>query len=286
LARGLEAAFTTRPNIVVEAHGNGSSGLVRQDYYDWQAQFPAFLNEVKPAVAVVMVGANDRQAMSVGGEKVKFGSEAWLREYERRINAIISEAKSRNIPLLWTGLPPFKSRSFTRDVVVLNSLIRTNVEKGGATFIDIWDGFADENGAFTYSGSDVDGQQARLRGSDGIVMTKAGRRKLAFYVEKFLRRHLEHSFTAGETAVYIPPIDIGNLGQVPVIDVAITRTEPISINAPSLDGGAELLGMSALPPISEKMPLYRLREHGETGPQTAGRADYYKPPELSAKRHP
>ncbi len=48
----------------------------------------------------------------------------------------------------------------------------------------------DENGKFVISGSDINGQQVRLRGSDGINFTKAGKRKLAFYVEKEIRRVL------------------------------------------------------------------------------------------------
>ena len=48
----------------------------------------------------------------------------------------------------------------------------------------------DEEGKFMVTGSDVNGQQVRLRSSDGVNMTEAGRRKLAFYVEKVARRHL------------------------------------------------------------------------------------------------
>ena len=72
-------------------------------------------------------------------------------------------------------------------MVTFNGIYREEVEKVGGQFIDIWDGFVDEGGKFVLTGSDINGQQVRLRGSDGINLTKAGKRKLAFYVEKDIR---------------------------------------------------------------------------------------------------
>lgn len=63
LGDGLTAAFETSPGVVVEARGNVSSGLVRDDYYDWPEQLPKMIDELKPAMVVVMIGANDRQQM-------------------------------------------------------------------------------------------------------------------------------------------------------------------------------------------------------------------------------
>ena len=44
------------------------------------------------------------------------------------------------------------------------------VEAVGGEFVDIWDGFVSENGDFIVSGSDVNGQQVRLRTSDGVAV--------------------------------------------------------------------------------------------------------------------
>ena len=40
------------------------------------------------------------------------------------------------------------------------------------------------------NGPDMNGQPVRLRGSDGISLSKAGKRKVAFYVEKPLNKLL------------------------------------------------------------------------------------------------
>jgi hypothetical protein len=136
------------------------------------------------------MGANDRQQMPVAGEKEKFRSEAWTKEYEARVARLATLARDAGKPMLWVGMPAFQSSALTADMTTLNTIYRASVEKTGGEFVDIWDGFVDENGKFVISGSDINGQQVRLRGSDGINFTKAGKRKLAFYVEKEIRRLL------------------------------------------------------------------------------------------------
>ncbi|TIM80838.1 MAG: DUF459 domain-containing protein, partial [Mesorhizobium sp.] len=67
---------------------------------------------------------------------------------------------------------------------------RSTAESHGGEFVDIWDGFVDEEGAFVTSGPDINGQPVRLRTDDGIRVSKAGKRKLAFYAEKPLLKIL------------------------------------------------------------------------------------------------
>jgi hypothetical protein len=75
----------------------------------------------------------------------------------------------------------------SQDMLALNEIYRTTSEKAGAKFVDVWDGFVDEEGNFSQTGFDINGQTARLRGNDGINTTTAGKRKLAFYAEKPLK---------------------------------------------------------------------------------------------------
>lgn len=155
-----------------------SSGLVRDDYYDWPEQLPKMIDELKPAMVVVMIGANDRQQMVTDTAKEKFRTDGWFTEYRRRVLSFGKEVTDRKIPLLWVGLPAFESDSMTADAVQMNQLYRNQVESVGGEFVDIWDGFVDENGNFIVTGSDVNGQQVRLRTSDGINLTQAGRASL------------------------------------------------------------------------------------------------------------
>ena len=70
------------------------------------------------------------------------------------------------------------------DMLAFNDIYRRVGGERGGEFVDVWDGFVDENGAFVSTGPDINGQPVRLRSNDGINFTKAGKRKLAFYARK------------------------------------------------------------------------------------------------------
>lgn len=273
LGDGLITAFETTPGIVVERRTNGSSGIVRDDYYDWPASLPGLITETKPAVVVVSIGANDRQQMATADGREKFRSDAWTKEYEARVARLAGLAREGGKPLLWVGMPAFQSSSMTADMTTFNTIYRAAAEKAGGEFVDIWDGFVDEDGKFVTSGSDINGQQVRLRGSDGINFTKAGKRKLAFYVEKEIRRLL------GDAAADGPSLqgDLKDLVVVtpPVEDAEITKTQPISLADPALDGGTILLGGTAIKG-SGKSLREKLVEKGEIADAPLGRVDDFR----------
>ncbi|WP_205930998.1 SGNH/GDSL hydrolase family protein [Rhizobium leguminosarum] len=277
LGDGLTAAFETSPGVVVEARGNVSSGLVRDDYYDWPEQLPKMIDELKPAMVVVMIGANDRQQMVTNTAKEKFRTDGWFTEYRRRVLSFGKEVTGRKIPLLWVGLPAFESDSMTADAVQMNQLYRNQVESIGGEFVDIWDGFVDENGNFIVTGSDVNGQQVRLRTSDGINLTQAGRRKLAFYVEKPARRLL-----GTQASPDLVRLDSSNLPGLGLPDNPVEHTVPISLSDPDLDGGAELLGARPPPMALTRSPRDLLVEQGEMTPAPPGRVDDYRLPVAKA----
>jgi hypothetical protein len=273
LADGLIVAFASDPGIIIEKKTDGSSGLVRDDHLDWPQTLTTYIGEVKPALVVIMLGANDRQQMVVNGKREKFQTEPWKAEYEKRVATIIEVTRQNKIPFVWTGLPAFSSPSLSADAATLNNYYRAKAEFAGGEFVDIWDGFADENGKFIASGSDINGQPVRLRGSDGLSLTKAGKRKIAFYVEKPIRKLIGSSLplvstlnanaNSDETAV---APTIANIVSVP----------PISLMDPDLDGGNQLLDAATLPKTNGTSPRDKLIEKGETVDAPDGRVDDFK----------
>ncbi|MCA1406021.1 DUF459 domain-containing protein [Ensifer sp. IC3342] len=274
LGDGLKTAFETTPGVVIETRANGSSGLVRNDYFDWPKMLPDYAAELKPSVLVVSLGANDRQMMRIGDTKEQFRTELWTEEYRKRVNALATLARKDGLPVLWVGMPPFQSSAMTADMVTFNGLFREEVEKAGGQFIDIWDGFVDEGGKFVLTGSDINGQQVRLRGSDGINLTKAGKRKLAFYVEKDIRKLL------GEAAATTDVPGAEELKDLvvtaPLANEDIVKTQPISLTDPELDGATALLGGDAPLKSTGKSPRDLLIEKGEVVTAPPGRVDDFR----------
>lgn len=275
LGDGLNNRFETSASIRIETKANGSSGIVRDDFYDWHARLPEFMAQAKPAITVVMIGANDRQLIQRGGSELKFGTDEWFKEYEQRLNKIAEIAKGNGSKLLWVGLPPFQSNNFTADVLVLNRIYRGIAEKAGGEFIDIWDGFADESGKFITTGFDVNGQQARLRDADGIALTAAGREKLAFYVERVIRRYIDETLPS---EIKLDGNNLPALTTLPDLGVNASeiRTQPINVTDPDLDGGEILLGERPAPLQIAETPRQRLVQRGELDEAPFGRIDDYR----------
>jgi len=182
LAKGLAEAYRENPNVVVINASNGSSGLVRDDFYDWPVRIPELVESQKPDAILVMIGANDRQA--IGSESP--GTDAWRAAYVARIVAFADALKATGKPVLWGGLVPVSSSTMSRDYSSFNGIMREQLEAKGIKFIDLWNGFADDEGKYVAVGPDVRGQSVQLRGSDGLNFTRAGQRKLGYFFEQDL----------------------------------------------------------------------------------------------------
>ncbi len=274
LAGGLETAFSDSPAVRIVKQTSGSSGIVRDDYYNWRAVLPELLEVHRPSVVVVMIGANDRQDFRTTDPPLARRSDQWRKEYETRVSALAELITSRNIPLVWVGLPSFASPRASSDMVAFNAIYRRAAAEARGEFVDIWDGFVSEAGTFVTSGPDINGQPARLRSSDGINITRAGRRKIAFYAEKPLRRILNSA-----TALDAGTAGLENLPMLkldPVDSLKIDRTNPVAFDDPELDGGHELLGANVEADLNGGAALAKkLTVEGVAAPGKPGRADNF-----------
>ena len=198
---GLKDAFANVPDVKVEIHSKPNSGLVYRaksnplsDAEDYFAAHPFNF-------AVVMVGLNDRREMparkDAEGNEIApaydFRTNEWARSYQREIDRVRLAFAKQDKPVFWVGLPPVGNEQLAADMRYLNDLVSSRLTERDEEFIDIWDAFSDEEGNFSFRGPDLSGQDVRLRLKNAIRFNKAGRRKLAFYVEKLVIRVLAQS---------------------------------------------------------------------------------------------
>lgn len=194
LGQGLAAAFADHPEVAILNKSKENSGLVRDDFYDWvKATQDLLASNEKINFAVMMIGSNDRQVLRDGKEVYEPRSPQWEEIYGRRIEAIAAMFRDKKIPLVWVGLPILKSEQLSADASAFNEFYREFSAKAGATYVDIWEAFADDGGQYSSIGPDINGQIVRLRAADGIHFTKAGARKLAHFVEPEIRRNLDET---------------------------------------------------------------------------------------------
>ena len=278
MGRELEKLYSDNVNVVVVNKTDPSSGLVRDDVINWPEYIPTLIEEFKPAAIVALVGMNDRQKLwTVQGKPEKL-SEIWLAEYNKRASQIAAIGVDQKIPLVWVGLPPVRSGKMNADYLIFNEIYRSKVNAvGGGEYVDIWDGFTNEEGKFVSAGPDINGQIVRLRGSKGINMTRAGRAKLAFFADKALQKIGVIGNPDGFNYASLGTIN-RSIAQpnVPQYDpVGTGKTAIISLGSPALDGGNILEGEKDIlnSKESETSVSYNLVEKGEVYIPRAGRVD-------------
>lgn len=269
LAWGLDQAFAEEPRVEIVDRTEGASGFVRDDHFDWAATLPELLSTEKPDMIVVMIGANDRQQFRTADGRFAPRSEEWQKLYQQRVDRFLLALQSYGKPVYWVGEPPMQSADSAADMAYLNTLFKARAEAVGANFVDIWDGFAGEDGKFVSRGPDVDGQTRQLRSGDGINFTKAGRRKLAFYVEREIRQDAGLGSAASTAALLNPnqTTEIGPDGKSRVVGPIVSLTDP-----PPGAAEATLAGGAGAAPSAAGV-AYSFTVNGDAPPVPAGRAD-------------
>src|SRR5262245_35669398 len=187
VAREIIAA--EKPKLVVMMIGNNDRQTIREKA---PPAAPANAQPIQPAPEGPATPDLERQAVEQQhpqptSEQARhaaygpweFQSGKWELAYIKRIDATIAALKSACVPVIWVGLPSQRGTNASAESSYLNELYRSQAEKAGIVYVDIWDGFVDEAGKFSPQGPDYLGQMRRLRTSDGVYFTKFGARKLA-----------------------------------------------------------------------------------------------------------
>ncbi len=277
LAKGLSAAYRENPNALVIDATSGSSGLVRNDYYDWPATLPGIVEDQNPDAILVLVGGNDRQGIDTESGPFALGTDGWRTAYAGRVNALVDAIRATAKPALWVGLVPVQSSTMSRDYSAFNGIVREQVEAKGLPFIETWNGFANEEGKYVSVGPDFRGQSVQLRASDGLNFTRAGQRKLAFYVEQRLDEifgGIAPQLAAADAAALESGEEGPQIGpMVPLDALATAGGDSLATGATQVTEEGE--GLGAAETIAKRLA-------GEEAPPP-GRIDFYKwPPSVTA----
>ncbi|MEF3368011.1 SGNH family hydrolase, partial [Methylocystis sp. 9N] len=215
LANGLKQGLSDKPDVAILSKAKESSGLAREDFYDWKKAAHEIAGDAqKVNVAVIMLGSNDRQAIQQGSESYEPFSPRWREIYAARVDAVIAAFQEKGIPVIWVGLPVMKNERFSADMAQLNEIFRARVEKAGAAYIDIWEAMADEHGQYSAFGPDINGQIVKLRSADGVHFTDAGARSVAHFVDTEIKRIYDEyrertPLNAAAPPAAAPPPDAG-----------------------------------------------------------------------------
>jgi len=268
-ARGLygalDAIFAQSPDIVVVGKSSNESGLVADGGINWSSEIGSIVEDESADVVVVMLGANDFAGISSETGLIQPDNEAWPRAYGSRVQALLNQLAKREIPVFWVGLAPMNDPQLSAHAGLLSAIYRENVTLAGGVAIDIWDSFAGPEGQYSSNGPDVDGRVRQLRTSDGTGFTKAGYRKVGFFVEQELRSRMSSGLQLAAIQAITAEPEIIELGSIiPLYDSRIGLKVDLA--------GDEVKIVSP----QEDSLQYKLVVAGEALPVSAGRVDDFR----------
>jgi uncharacterized protein len=218
-------------------------------------------------------GGSANPQRPVPGVAYDFHTDQWAILYAKRIDEMIAALKTKGVPVLWVGLPSLRGQKSTSDMAYLNELYRERAERAGIIYVDIWDGFVDDQGRFTIEGPDFQGQIRRLRTPDGVHFTEYGAVKLASYVDQELRRVMTN---------HIAPIALPEIGGVPAAKPGAPHPDVgpvVPLTVSSSGPGGDLAGANNHPaPVSSDPLASKVLDHGDPIAAVAGRADDFSWP--------
>ena len=210
------------------------------------------------------------------GVSYEFHTDPWATLYAKRIDEMIAALKSKSVPIVWVGLPASRGPKSTSDMSYLDELYRERAERAGVVYVDVWDGFVDDQGRYAVQGPDFEGQTRRLRTADGLYFTKAGAVKLASYVDRELRRL---------TPNYVAPVALPGPETAPKSGSADARPDVGPVLPLSIGGGEHenLVGAGDHQQQTTPDPVaVKVLSRGDALEAHAGRADDFSWPRPSA----
>lgn len=189
---GLTQILAGDAQFEVVNRGRASTGLVRDDFYDWPAHLAQLLSAQRFDAVVVSVGMNDRQNIALPGGILPRFSDPWRAAYAERVDRMMAQIEVAGVPGFWMGMPIARSASFSSGMAVINEVFESvAARRRGIVYVPMWDLTADANGAYTPYGRTPDGQSGVIRTEDGMHLTGFGSRLIAAYLVREMDTVLE-----------------------------------------------------------------------------------------------
>jgi len=194
LLSGLVESFANDTRLNIQKKPLEVEGVMSGNFEDKAKAFEDAIAKDTASVLVVMMGEDDRVSLkSSSNRRVAILSPEWNAEYGRRLDRLMKAVKQKTNGVYWVGLPNLARADANEQAQGINELIRERAYRNGFRYVDIYQGFVDESGAYSAYGPDLAGKIRVLREGDGVHFTEAGNRKLAHFVEKELRRDMNQA---------------------------------------------------------------------------------------------
>lgn len=158
----------------VDMRARSATGLTRDDVYDWPAAVASLVQDKTYDRAIVFIGANDCQNLSVGGKTMRFGSPEWQEAYRKRVRTMMTTLCAKVGDVLWLGLPPMRNAKFNRRIAALDAIVEPEIKASACgKYVPTRPLLGGDGGIYVTSRK-IRGRRVMLREPDGVHITQNG----------------------------------------------------------------------------------------------------------------
>jgi uncharacterized protein len=181
-----------------------SSGLWGDDVRNWSERATEQMTAEDPEVVVFMIGTNDTSAVN-GVDSDNDGIDDWSVGYRERVGRMMDTlVGTTNRTVYWLGPPTLGRETMDDAAVKLGALMKEEAAKRGpnVAYVDTYELFKSDDGGYSRTVIDENGEAITARIQDGVHFTSAG----AEYLARALFMLLDAKFRISSQADITQPI--------------------------------------------------------------------------------
>ncbi|TFG63077.1 MAG: DUF459 domain-containing protein [Spirochaetales bacterium] len=189
--------FKDNPAVRITSVSKISSNFSDPSYFDWHPGITNLYNEKiekdgkRYDCLIMIIGANDAQAIYMDGAGYPFDSPAWHKEFENRVRRYVDIITPKFRKIYWVAIPPMRKEGYKDRMVTVNGLYeRICADYPSITYVQVKDLLGNENGLYV-DAKIIDGRQQVIRSVDGIHYDYAGGQLVAGRIEGLIERDFE-----------------------------------------------------------------------------------------------
>lgn len=173
--------------FTVTQDARASTGLARDDYFNWPQHLYRDVVPGAPDVVMIMFGGNDAQGILQNGGKggLLYGTPEWQAEYTKRVGDTMDLLKSKNNDrlVIWMGMPPVSATSGVKNVEMLDNIYWSEAQKRPwVKYFDSAPFFSGTDGQFAKTLASADGSEHVMRANDGVHFSLTGGMRMGWAV--------------------------------------------------------------------------------------------------------
>ena len=180
------------PNIIVHREAVYSTGLCRDDYFNWPAHMEKLVEKHNPDLVIIHIGANDGQDIVEAKKKRSIaGTDKWKEAYGKRATLLLEKATAKGAKAIWVGLPIMGKKPMSTYVSFLSEeQAKATANNVASLFVDTTATLANNKGEFLTFWQNADKTTVRIRSNDKVHVTESGGKIILEQLEPILDKIL------------------------------------------------------------------------------------------------